>query len=181
MFPKSARRKEAAPVDYRNSYGKPRKLTLRSGTIRLKRLRVRDTETQREQDTAAIRAQELGDGEPDPPELYLHGPPKGDFDLALRGLLGEARTDIWIALRERLCEPGSSWPAPRVGATLRWPPSCGYAPTRWGSGAPGFVEQRLDDLLDKPRSGQPRVIDDADVERVCRVDLGDYPEGRDAL
>ena len=29
-----------------------------------------------------------------------------------------------------------------------------------------FLEQRLDGLLDQPRSGRPRMIDYADVERV---------------
>ena len=34
-----------------------------------------------------------------------------------------------------------------------------------------FLEQRLDGLLDKPRSGRPRMIDDADVERVIALTL----------
>ena len=34
-----------------------------------------------------------------------------------------------------------------------------------------FLEQRLDGLLDQPRSGRPRMIDDADVERVIALTL----------
>lgn len=86
---KSARRKETDPVGYRNGYGKPRKLTLRSGTIRLKRPRVRDTETQFESRILPLfvhRSREVADLIP---ELYLHGLSEGDFDLALRGLLGD--------------------------------------------------------------------------------------------
>src|SRR6266571_2212721 len=51
---------DAAP-GYRNGWGKPRRLSLMSGTITVRRPL---------------------------PELYLHGLAHGDFDLALRGLLG---------------------------------------------------------------------------------------------
>ena len=34
-----------------------------------------------------------------------------------------------------------------------------------------FLEQRLDGLLDQPRSGRLRMIDDADVERVIALTL----------
>ena len=117
MFPKSARRKEAVPVDYRNSYGKPRKLTLRSGTIRLKRPRVRDTETRREQILPLFDTQELGDGEPDPPELYLHGLPKGDFGLALRGLLAQHALTYGLHCGNGSASPGR--PSLRRGSAQR--------------------------------------------------------------
>jgi putative transposase len=68
--PKSARR---ATVDgaagMRNGYGKPRRLSLTAGTITVRRPR------------------EVGELLP---QLYLHGLALGDFDLALRGLLGDA-------------------------------------------------------------------------------------------
>ena len=74
---KSARRSDS-DCGYRNGYAAPRKLTLSSGTVRVRRPRVRDTEGQFESRVADLI-----------PELYLHGLSEGDFDLALRGLLGE--------------------------------------------------------------------------------------------
>ena len=76
-------------VGYRNGYGKPRQLSLQGGTIRVRRPRVRGTE---ERFTSKVlplfkrRTKEVGELLP---ELYLHGLAKGDFELALRGLLGE--------------------------------------------------------------------------------------------
>jgi len=74
---------------YRNGYGKPRQLALSSGTIRLRRPRVRDCEEKFESQVLPLfkrRSAEVGQLLP---ELYLHGLAKGDFELALRGLLGE--------------------------------------------------------------------------------------------
>ena len=39
-----------------------------------------------------------------------------------------------------------------------------------------FLERRLDGLLDQPRSGRPRMIDDADVERVIALTLETTPK-----
>ena len=89
--PKSERRAQA--VDgvrgYRNGYGKPRQLAMSNGTIRLRRPRVRDCEEKFESQVLPLfrrRSAEVGQLLP---ELYLHGLAKGDFELALRGLLGE--------------------------------------------------------------------------------------------
>ena len=89
--PKSERSQQA--VDgvrgYRNGYGKPRQLALSSGTITLRRPRVRDCEEKFESQVLPLfkrRSAEVGQLLP---ELYLHGLAKGDFELALRGLLGE--------------------------------------------------------------------------------------------
>jgi putative transposase len=89
--PKSERSQPA--VDgvrgYRNGYGKPRQLALSSGTITLRRPRVRDCEKKFESQVLPLfkrRSAEVGQLLP---ELYLHGLAKGDFELALRGLLGE--------------------------------------------------------------------------------------------
>ena len=100
---------------YRNGYGKPRRLamssgtiTLRrprarshsdalghdhtptpSGTITLRRPRVRGVEERFESRVLPLfarRTKELGALLP---ELYLHGLAEGDFELAMRGLLGE--------------------------------------------------------------------------------------------
>lgn len=79
----------AAPPGYRNGFGKPRQLALASGTITVHRPRARDLEARFvsrvlplfHRRTAAVGALL--------PELYLHGLALGDFELALRGLLGE--------------------------------------------------------------------------------------------
>jgi transposase-like protein len=78
-----------APRGYRNGYGKPRKLTTSSGTITLRRPRVRDVDEKFESRVLPLfarRTKEVGELIP---ELYLHGLAEGDFDLALRGLLGD--------------------------------------------------------------------------------------------
>jgi putative transposase len=73
---------------YRNGFGKPRRLSLTNGTIRLRRPRVRGLEGRFESRLLPLfkrRTEEVGRLLP---ELYLHGLAQGDFDLALRGLLG---------------------------------------------------------------------------------------------
>jgi transposase-like protein len=80
--------REAAPA-YRNGYGKPRRLTTANGTITLRRPRVRGLEERFESRVLPLfRRRTLGVDRL-LPELYLHGLAEGDFDLALRGLLGE--------------------------------------------------------------------------------------------
>jgi len=76
------------PKAYRNGHGKPRKFALMSGTITLQRPRLRGVEGFESKVLPLFkrRSKELGDMLP---ELYLHGLAKGDFDLALRGLLGD--------------------------------------------------------------------------------------------
>src|SRR5881397_707462 len=88
---KSARREavDAAP-GYRNGYGKPRRLSLTSGTITVRRPRVRGLAERFASRVLPLfkrRTQEVGDLLP---ELYLHGLALGDLELALRGLLGDA-------------------------------------------------------------------------------------------
>ena len=78
-----------APAHYRNGHGKARRLTLSCGTITLRRPRVRGLEERFESRVLPLfarRTREVGDLLP---ELYLHGLAEGDFDLALRGLLGD--------------------------------------------------------------------------------------------
>jgi putative transposase len=81
------------PVDgtlgYRNGYGRKKRFTVMNGTITVHRPRVRDTEERFESKIIPFfkrRSREVGYLLP---ELYLHGLSKGDFDIALRGLLGE--------------------------------------------------------------------------------------------
>jgi putative transposase len=81
------------PVDgtlgYRNGYGRKKRFTVMNGTITVHRPRVRGTEERFESKIIPFfkrRSREVGYLLP---ELYLHGLSKGDFDMALRGLLGE--------------------------------------------------------------------------------------------
>ena len=78
-----------APGGYRNGFGKPRRLSLSNGTIVLRRPRVRGLAERFESRLLPAfkrRTEEVGRLLP---ELYLHGLAQGDFDLALRGLLGD--------------------------------------------------------------------------------------------
>jgi putative transposase len=80
---------EEARLDYRNGYGKPRKVALTAGTITVRRPRVRNLAEHFESRVLPLfkrRSVELGALLP---RLYLHGLSTGDFELALRGLLGE--------------------------------------------------------------------------------------------
>lgn len=74
---------------YRNGFGKPRRVSLSSGTLTVRRPRVRGlTERFESRLLPAFKrhTEEVGRLLP---ELYLHGLALGDFDLALRGLLGD--------------------------------------------------------------------------------------------
>src|SRR5882724_7367546 len=77
-------------VGYRNGFGKPRRVSLSSGTLTVRRPRVRGLAARFESRLLPLfkrRTEEVGGLLP---ELYLHGLAHGDFDLALRGLLGTA-------------------------------------------------------------------------------------------
>jgi len=77
------------PRGYRNGYGSSRKFALMNGTITVSRPRVRATDERFESKVLPLfkrRSKEVGEMLP---ELYLHGLSKGDFELALRGLLGD--------------------------------------------------------------------------------------------
>ena len=74
---------------YRNGYGKPRRLTMRAGTITVRRPRVRGLDERFESRILPLFAKRTEQVRDLLPELYLHGLAEGDFDLALRGLLGE--------------------------------------------------------------------------------------------
>ena len=99
---------------YRNGYGRARRLTLSSGTIQLRRPRVRDTEEQFESRLLPLfvnRTRKVAELIPD---LYLHGLSEGDFDLALRGLLGEdapvsASTVARMSLPNGAAGPSMTW------------------------------------------------------------------------
>ena len=94
---KSERRSAVDSAEgYRNGYGKPRRLAMSSGTITLRRPRVRGIEERFESRVLPLfarRTKELGALLP---ELYLHGLAEGDFELAMRGLLGEGGTAVEV-------------------------------------------------------------------------------------
>lgn len=75
---------------YRNGHGKPRTLALKCGTVTVRRPRARDLEERFESAVLPLFAKQSREVSALLPELYLHGLSKGDFVLALRGLLGES-------------------------------------------------------------------------------------------
>jgi transposase-like protein len=77
------------PVVYRNGHGKRRRLSMSCGTIEVRRPRLRGLEERFESKVLPLfkrRTEQIGELLP---QLYLHGLAQGDFELALRGLLGE--------------------------------------------------------------------------------------------
>jgi putative transposase len=74
---------------YRNGYGKARRLTLSMGTIAIRRPRVRNLEERFESRVLPMFKRHTKQVSDLIPELYLHGLASGDFELALRGLLGD--------------------------------------------------------------------------------------------
>ncbi len=73
---------------YRNGYGKARRFTLSLGTIEIHRPRVRNLEERFESRVLPLFKRHTEQVSDLIPELYLHGLASGDFELALRGLLG---------------------------------------------------------------------------------------------
>lgn len=87
---KSVRRAAVdAPAGYRNGFGKPRRLALTNGTITVRRPRVRDLAERFASRLLPLFARRTAEVGALLPRLYLHGLAHGDFELALRGLLGE--------------------------------------------------------------------------------------------
>ena len=88
---KSERRQAVdSPLAYRNGHGKARRLTLGCGTVTVYRPRVRGLEQRFESRVLPMFARRTAEVNKLIPQLYLHGLALGDFDLALRGLLGKA-------------------------------------------------------------------------------------------
>jgi transposase-like protein len=91
---KSQRRAPDAPggtpqTGYRNGHGKPRWVITAAGTITVRRPRVRGVEERFESRVLPLFAKRTAAVGELLPQLYLHGLAAGDFDQALRGLLGE--------------------------------------------------------------------------------------------
>ena len=87
---KSERKQDAREQPgYRNGYGKMRRFTMSLGTVEIRRPRVRDLgERFKSRVLPMFKRHSKQVGELIP-ELYLHGLASGDFELALRELLGE--------------------------------------------------------------------------------------------
>ena len=79
-----------APTGSRNGHGKPRQLALMNGTIAVRRPRVRDVEERFVSRLLPLFQRRTKEVSALLPDLYLHGLALGDFELALRGLLGDA-------------------------------------------------------------------------------------------
>ena len=73
----------------RNGHGKSRRLSLMSGTIEVRRPRIRGLEERFESRILPLFMRRTQAVTQMLPELYLHGLSQGDFELALRGLLGD--------------------------------------------------------------------------------------------
>jgi transposase-like protein len=87
---KSERRKAVdSPPVYRNGYGRGRRLTLGCGTVKVRRPRVRGLEGRFQSRVLPLFARRTKGVSELIPQLYLHGLALGDFDIALKGLLGE--------------------------------------------------------------------------------------------
>jgi putative transposase len=74
---------------YRNGYGRTRRFTMSIGTVAIRRPRVRDLGERFESRVLPLFRRQSKQVRELIPELYLHGLASGDFELALRGLLGE--------------------------------------------------------------------------------------------
>jgi putative transposase len=74
---------------YRNGYGKPRRFTMSIGTVEIQRPRVRELGERFKSKILPMFKRQSKQVRALIPELYLHGLASGDFELALRQLLGE--------------------------------------------------------------------------------------------
>lgn len=74
---------------YRNGYGKSRRFTMSLGTIEIRRPRVRNLDERFESKILPMFKRQSKEVRGLIPELYLHGLASGDFELALRELLGQ--------------------------------------------------------------------------------------------
>jgi transposase-like protein len=78
-----------AAEGYRNGHGKLRRLAMTAGTVTVRRPRVRGLEERFESRVLPLFVRRTEEVAELLPQLYLHGLAQGDFELALRGVLGE--------------------------------------------------------------------------------------------
>ena len=107
----------------------------------------------------------------------MTGRPLAPFELsngeedALRGLSARRTTAQALALRARIVLRCAAGDANQVVAKR-----LGVTPQTVGKWRARFVAQRLDGLLDEPRPGVPRSIDDAMIESVIVATLETMPK-----
>jgi transposase-like protein len=116
-----AKSERIAAVDgqagYRNGHGKPRRVTLSCGTVKVRRPRVRGLEERFESRVLPLFKRRTKEVDELLPELYLHGLAEGDFDLAVRGLLGEdapVSGSTVARLKEKWLAEQAEWSARRL-------------------------------------------------------------------
>jgi transposase-like protein len=73
----------------RNGHGKPRKFGMMSGTVIVRRPRLRGLEERFESKVLPLFKRRTKSIDGLLPDLYLHGLASGDFEMAMRGLLGD--------------------------------------------------------------------------------------------
>lgn len=81
--------RQAGLVGYRNGYGKNRKVAIGSGTMNIRAPRVRESCRPFKSQVLKSYQRQSDNLKAMIPELYLHGLATGDFELALRGFLGD--------------------------------------------------------------------------------------------
>lgn len=81
--------RQSGSVGYRNGYGKNRKVAVGSGTMDIRAPRVRESRQPFQSQVLKSYQRQSGHLKAMIPELYLHGLATGDFELALRGFLGD--------------------------------------------------------------------------------------------
>jgi len=92
---------------YRNGYGRPRRLTMSLGTIEIQRPRVRDLSERFKSKMLPMFKRQTQEVRELIPELYLYGLASGDFELALRHLLGDG-APLSASSLQRLKESGKT-------------------------------------------------------------------------
>jgi transposase-like protein len=83
------KRSPSEQLGYRNGYGKARRFAFSAGTVEIRRPRVRNLDERFVSRVLPLFKRQTREVRELLPELYLHGLASGDFELALRGLLGE--------------------------------------------------------------------------------------------
>ena len=81
--------RQSGSVGYRNGYGKKRKVAVGSGTMDIRAPRVRESRQPFKSQVLKSYQRQSDNLKAMIPDLYLHGLAMGDFELALRGFLGD--------------------------------------------------------------------------------------------
>ena len=104
--------RQSGSVGYRNGYGKQRKVAIGSGTMKLRAPRVRESRRPFKSQVLKSYQRQSGHLKAMIPELYLHGLATGDFELALRGFLGDGASlsaSSVVRLKEQWEDEYESW------------------------------------------------------------------------